>query len=472
MDRIKALCFEEFDKICEENKYDEKTVNVLRNWLLSILMFYKPSMDILNHSNLEEYIKYNFEKLKKAKDIKVLEIEEIINNPNSLLYKCIIKMPFDIDLKNRLSKSEECYNLDKNGKYYLSANGVCHNDKKIELLNEKGLDQVLHHELQHINQNYVYPSEFPFANDMLKMLNEGEAEYHSHLIDLIPDFQPIEKKATYDIYYFVYILLMLILPKEMCTFWSQIKSAKPNSHTFSNIFKYISDSERNRKSFSEIFALATSIVASCDSENTKEIFAMSVNKSLNRCTKKVETYNKWILRELEETKKSNLESLQYHIEKVNEIVNILDDSNLLQEKYLEIINDEKEFIASEPKETQYELLNELQLFTLEKFKSRLIENVENGKSSIKKYQNKKVQTTHEILGEEEYKKFKFYQFGMELNKSMLLLLEQDLAFTVLFDQFLEKVSKYLIENKDSRLDEKLAFIDEIRNNCLISSKKI
>lgn len=465
--------FGELDRICEEKNWNKITIKVLRKWLLSILMFYKTNVDILNHFSVEEYIKYNFEKLKQTKDIKVLRLEEILNDPNCSLYKCIKKMPFNIDgLKTRFSKEKECFILDEHGEYYLSASGVCHGGETIELVDEIGLEHVLQHELQHIDQNYVYPSEFPFANDMLKMLYEGEGDYHYNLVDRFPNFSPIDTNDSYYIYYLVYTLLMLAIPKEMRDSWNKTDSIYPNSCVFSDIFKYISDSQVSINVFSQLFALATMIVASCNPENTKEIFDISVDTSLNRCSKKVDDYNQTIQFELESYRKNNLESQQLNIKFVKERINILQNPDLLQEKYLEIISDEKEFISSEPKEKQEELLQELQLFTLEKFESILKEGVKEGEESIRKYQNKKEKTPQEILGDEDYKRYQYYQFGMKLSKNMQVLLSQELTLTELFKQLLEKVESYLTESKDSRLEEKLAFIDEIIKNCLVNSKKI
>ncbi len=61
---------------------------------------------------------------------------------------------------------------------------------------------------------------------------------------------------------------------------------------------------------------------------------------------------------------------------------------------------------------------------------------------------------------------------MQLGKKMQVLLSLKLSFTELFEQFLEKIESYLIESKDFRLDEKLSFINKIRTNCLVNSKKI
>ncbi len=465
--------FIELDRICEEKNWDYKTIQALKQWILFIICFYKPSNDILNHFSVEEYIKYNFEKLKQTKDIKVLELEEILVNPQCSLYKYIEKISLNINkLTMRFSKKEKNFISDENGEYYLSATGVCRGGKTIELVDKPVVALTLQHELQHINQNYVYPSEFPFANDMLKMLNEGEGEYHSHLLDKSMDFFPIEEKGSYYTYYLVYTLLMFAIPKEMHDSWNKIYNISYDSYIFSNIFKDIIDSEENRNNFSCIFSLATLIVASCNFEHTKEIFNISTETSINRCSKEIKKWDQSISSELVSKRKQNLEGLQYHIEAVNEKINILQNPDLLQAKYLKIISDEKELIANEPKEVQEELLYELKLFTLEKFESILKEEVKKGEDSIQKYQNKKEQTPQEILGEYDYKQYQYYQFGMELGKKMQVLLKQELTFLEIFEQFLEKIESYLIERKDSRLEEKLYFINEIRKNCLINSKKI
>lgn len=124
---------------------------------------------------------------------------------------------------------------------------------------------------------------------MLQMLNEGEGEYHYHLLDITKDFYPIEGKDSYYIYYLVYMLLMSVLPKEMRDSWNKLHSVS-NFHIFSDLFKDITK-EENRNNFSDIFSLATLIVASCNCENIKEIFNNSVDVSINRCSKKVEKWD-------------------------------------------------------------------------------------------------------------------------------------------------------------------------------------
>ena len=262
--------------------------------------------------------------------------------------------------------------LDSNGEYYLSALGVCYRGETIELVGKPILAQVLEHELQHIDQSYVYPSKFPFASDMLKMLYEGEAGYHYNLIYTDGKYFPIDENDFYYIYYLLYTLLMLVIPKEMRDLWSKKYSIDSISYIFPNIFKSITNSEENRKNFSYIFSLATLVAAYCNSENIKKIFNISIETSLNHCSKKVEEWDQTI-------------------------------SNVI---------------------------------------------------------------------EEDNKRYQYYQFGMELSKKMQMLLRQELSFVELFLLFLEKVENCIIERKDPLLDEKLSFIDEIRKNCLINSKKI
>lgn len=463
--------FVKLEKICIEKNWDNKTIIGLKQWLLCILKFYEPSWDILNHFSLNEYIEYNLEKLKQTKDIKLLELNEILVNSQSYLYKCIQKIPFHVnELIQRFSKEENSFVLDENGDYYLSASGVCHRGETIELLDEPSSFLTLQHELQHINQNYIYPSEFPFANDMLQMLNEGEGEYHYHLLDITKDFYPIEGKDSYYIYYLVYMLLMSVLPKEMRDSWNKLHSVS-NFHIFSDLFKDITK-EENRNNFSDIFSLATLIVASCNCENTKEIFNNSVDVSINRCSKKVEKWDLTISYMLKEDRKKFLEGLQSHIESVNEKINLVQNPNLLMEKYMEIISEEKEFIASEPKEVQQQLFDELELFTFEKFETILKGEIKEEEKSLREYQDKKERTPQEILGEDDYKRYQYYRFGMELSQKMQVLLTQELSFTELFEQFLEKIESYLIEKNAYGLDEKLSMIDKIRNNSLRNSKKI
>jgi len=222
----------------------------------------------------------------------------------------------------------------------------------------------------------------------------------------------------------------------------------------------------------KVFSLVTIIVASCNSENTEEIFSKSVDKSLNRCSKRLCAWDEIVFLELESDRKNILESQNRNNEFLKENMILLQNPDLLKKKYLEIINEEKEYIASQSKDLQNELLSELELFTLERFKDQIMEDIKNSKEKIKKCQNKKEKSPKEILGNVDYQEYQYYQFGMSLNKKMQVLLNQKLTFTELFEQLLQKVSNYLIESKDTKIEEKLAFIDKIKNNNLQDSKKM
>ncbi|MCI8777679.1 MAG: hypothetical protein HFI87_00790 [Bacilli bacterium] len=457
----------------EKNWNDDITANTLIGWLLYFFNFYDANSNILDNFSLDDYIKNSFEKLRQTESLKIIDFLEIINNPKCILYSHIKKIPANIidKVENRLSKKGENYFLDPNGDYYLSAYGVNRGGAKIELVNRKELEYTLQHELQHVNQVFAYPSEFPFPKDMLNMLNEGEAEYHSNLINYSENDLLICPENLYHIYYLTYTLLMMVIPKEMCNAWNKADQYN-HPYIFPEIFKYISNTSESRNHFSDIFSLVTIIVASCNSENTEEIFSKSVDKSLNRCSKRLCAWDEIVFLELESDRKNILESQNRNNEFLKENMILLQNPDLLKKKYLEIINEEKEYIASQSKNLQNELLSELELFTLERFKDQIIENIKNSKEKIKKCQNKKEKSPKEILGNVDYQQYQYYQFGMSLNKKMQVLLNQKLTFTELFEQLLQKVSNYLIESKDTKIEEKLAFIDKIKNNNLQDSKKM
>ena len=81
--------FMELDKICEEKNWDDITIKTLRKWLSSVLYFYNPNDNILEHLGVHEYINNSLEKLKQVKDIKVLRLDQVISNPNCSLFKGI-----------------------------------------------------------------------------------------------------------------------------------------------------------------------------------------------------------------------------------------------------------------------------------------------------------------------------------------------------------------------------------------------
>lgn len=339
----------------------------LRKWLLYILINYKKDYNYLYSFNLDEYIKYSLEKLRQTEDIKILNPEDIINNPNCLLYSQIQTIPSYASIINtpRLKKGKHGFIIDEKGEYYLSATGICFQGRQIELINEKGIEYTLQHELQHINQNYSYPSEFPFTKDMIKMLNEGEGEYHKYLINESFYFFNLTPNNQYYVYYIIYTLLMFVIPPEMQDSWRKLTSNHINSCTLSDIFKSITFPETKKEFFSEIFSIITLIIAQCNPENTQEIFANSINASLERCSKRVNYYNKIIQQELSTNKAYNLEQQREISEAIQEKTTILQNPDLFEKEYLQAVADEKDIILKSPKEEQEQLYQMLKLFTPE-----------------------------------------------------------------------------------------------------------
>lgn len=473
-DSIDRLQFyREVDSICESKNWNKKIQVTLRNWLLSVLTFYHPNSDILEHRSLEKYIKENLDKLKQVEDLKILKLENIIENPNCTLYKCIQKIPSNTvgGEEEHLLKQGDFFKIDDKGEYYLSATGVCIGNKRIELEDRLGIECSLQHELQHINQGYIYPSEFPFAKDMMKCFHEGDAEYYHYLLREAPPILPSYIEDSYEVYYLVYTLLMLAIPKEMRLLWDKT-SIEYNSNMFLKIFKAISTSFENRKNFSYLFALATMMVASCNAENTKEIFEASIKTSLNWCSKKVEKWNIVIEEVINKKKKENLEYQQNTICLINDLAEKLKNPNQVEKDYLEEVNLAKEWLEGQPKEEQEKYIYELELFTLEKFESQLEEQLQQMKAEVQNRQNKEKTSLQDVLESKDYCKYNYYQFGIELNENMKNLLKQELTFLELFEKFVEAIENYLIENKVERLEEKLTFIERVKKENLASSKKI
>lgn len=442
------------EKICEEKKWTSRTFKGLKRWLDSVITYYDANFDVLDNLGLQEFIVYNLIKIKQTEDIKLLTLQEILDNPNCLLNE---------EFNDILLKQPELNKIDESDKEIVL--GICSKGKTIELVDQDlDFECTLQHELQHINQFYTYPSELPFSADMFKMLHEGESEYSQNLINRFKRFHPIDINDSYYIYYLVYTLLMLTIPKEMRDCWN--KSNKLSF--FPNIFKYITNSLKNREQYSHIFALATLIVASCNKKNTKEVFDESVSTSLNWCEKKVKG-----IQDIIKIRKENiLESQKRYIKDIKENTNMLENPKLLQNKYLEILKEEQEFIATEKEDDKKaKLMKSLETFTFENFKDILQERINDVEEMIHKLQTK-AESLQEMLGSNDYLEYQYYQFGIELNKEMQLLLSKKLSFTSLFEQLLETVGNHLIETESYMLEEKISFINEIKNHNMISTKQV
>lgn len=462
----------ELNEICNEKKWNNFVREILQKWFMHILIGYDEKNNILDHFCLREYIENNFEKLRQIESLNVVNLEEILNNPNSLFYKYITKIPDYVkNVENRIAKRNERFVLDNLGEYYLEACGQCIGNRKIELVNERNIEYTFEHELQHINQNYYYPSEFPFAREMIKMLHEGDAEYHSVLLGQGFPIIPENIEDSYEVYYLLYTLLMIAVPKEMRHFWSKTK-CDSNRDSLFKIFGFISDNPETRNNFAQIFALVTLMVASCNSENTRDVYEISINKSSNRCLKKVEKWNQMIQEIKEKDKKDNFERMQEYAFLVKELTKTIQSPYLLKKEYLTEMNTAKEWIEEQPKEEQEKYMQEMRTFTIEKYKESKMEEAKELQEAILKVQNKKELNLKEILEEKEYQQYNYYRFGIKLNENMKNLLKQELSFLELFEKFVEAIENYLIQNKGEGLEEKLAFIERVKKENLESSKKI
>lgn len=306
-------CCGRIEELCKRKQFSKEIEEFLCGWISSIISYYEPSHDLLDRMPLEEYIKTRFHLLEQVKTLIIYSIHEMLKNKDSYLYKYYIrKLPENFCEKKSLSfllkRENEQFFLDNQGDYYLNSIGVCNDKLKyIEIIEDKRVLYSFQHELEHIEQGFVYPKSFPFFDEMLIFLGEGAAEYQKALLlPSLPAYfldEYLVSNYSYSVYYELYVLLMFVLPKQMRKKWSSTidigKHVCEQEKFFSSLFYPIADEEDKRTYFSKIFALVTLLVARCKENNRDDIFLNTLQNSSNYCVSRIE--------EVQEIKK-NLQS--------------------------------------------------------------------------------------------------------------------------------------------------------------------
>lgn len=221
------------DEICKNWKNNDKVKNLIRCWYFKLLSVYDRNNNFIDKKSLEEYVDIYLTALEKLNIINIYSLEEIIKSPDSDFYPYIIKIPDNVEIvpEKRIMKENDKYSLNKNGEYCLLNVGLCNaNQLWINVIEDEAIIKTFHHELTHIiqdNTKYKYPTFFPFSIAMKTIIREGDAQYNERIIAGKMhfnynewDFNRIHRKTSVsDVYYPLYIMLMLSLPKKFRENW-------------------------------------------------------------------------------------------------------------------------------------------------------------------------------------------------------------------------------------------------------------
>lgn len=349
----------ELDKICIEKHFDEKTQNLLKNWLKELIFSYKKENNFLESLSLEKYVYNYFCYLKSIENIIIFEIEDVLNNVHNYFYREIFKPQKKEDYyfaPYHMRKEINKYILDSHGDYVLTTIGVSfEKNRSIQLINAKSITINFHHELTHIGQflknKYHYPSIFPYSKEIQTMFLEAEAYLQEKIflgesIVLLEDWneQKIKTKRS-SFYCQLYILIFLFIPEEIRMKW---KNEGINLNLVADKFLLI---------YSEFFAIITILIAKSNCIGRKEdnLFE-TINKYSNFCYL---TCNK--IEEKTKEKYEDYQSYQFGKYLTSNIKQILCKNLSTENLFAILIQKIEEFLITE-KDKKLEKLNMLQSF--------------------------------------------------------------------------------------------------------------
>ncbi len=445
--------YKELKSIINDKKYNQRIQDLLINWLLIIIEFYNPNKDILEHTLVEEFIENNLECIRNLDYLKVYTLDEILCDPTNFFYNQIIKVEHSqISAKNlRLKKEEEKYVRDPEGEYTLYSAGVCTKEILnkplrincgIELLNIEGDVQNLQHELQHSKQQFfgfTYSSKYPFAFEIRLMLTEGDAIYSGNLIDdwnernSFIDYENIQ--IAYNLYYQLYILLMLTLPKNVRDTW------KKSDLFFDKI------PEKQQEFFIELMALITVILAKNNSKYTDK----DIKDSINLCHQEFSEEKLNIF--INERKKENEERKYRYLKEIQKLNEILENPKEFEKSYLEYKEKVENYYYNLSPDKQKKIKKEIEKklnMTKEEYKFDLESSIEVLKKEI---------CESKAISNEEYLR---YQYSIKLPLAMEKIFNQNLTITALVQIAISKVKEFLISINDADLLEKLIIIESFQ----------
>lgn len=445
----------ELDKIIIEKGYEDYEVQrLLKEWLVEVIFSYNINNDILGGRTLDEYVNSYLDALRKLENITIFQIEDVLKDPTNYFYK-------EIHFQNsseekyivpyKLKKENDHFVLEEQGDYWLSTSGVFNFDtKKIGLLMSKNVVKTFHHELTHVIQmssSFNYPCIFPFSFKMKTMLEEGEAEYNRKIIsESILDQGIFWDEAevqvlNYELYFQIYTLLMLAISNQNRFKW------------LNNEIDLINLSKERKESFANLFAIISLLLAKSDPDIKENNIESHIRMCYMDCQAKLDEYNENL-----ETSKSIETRIVNAQKEIQHLQNLLNDTNLLKEAYIERVSEVKQEIMQEENiELRMALLKELEEETIVEFKSALEREKLEKERNLAYNQN--LLTSHSFLEESE---IETYQFGKLISTFMHNYVEQKISISELFRLLVEKIEELLLETDTIDLNKKLDFVRSLK----------
>lgn len=329
------------DEICKKWKNNDKVKNLIRHWYSNLLSVYNIDNNFIDQNSLEEYIDIYLTALEKLNIINIYFLEEVIKSPDSDFYADIIKIPDNVEIvhEKRIKKENGEYSLNKNGEYCLLNLGLCNVTQSwIKVIEDETILENFHHELTHIVQDnikYKYPTFFPFSIAMKKVIREGDAQYNERIISgkLYSnynewDFDTIHRKILVsDVYYPLYVMLMLSLPKKFRENWYDGK------------FDIILFSNESYQNYIDLFAIMSILVANILIPDIRNTYIDEIKFCQKQYKARKLEIEKSYKKQCQELEKRQVE-LMNGVEKIGKNVILQEEyKKYLQEELLEMKQD-------------------------------------------------------------------------------------------------------------------------------------
>ncbi len=435
---MQELLKKSYSKICK--KWNENTLvkNLIEDWLVKLLTTYQQDHNFLYRTPLSDYLNRYLNVMENLDKLNVYSIEDVIKNKNNYFYKWIEKIPtnYKEDIVFRLKKVRDEFVIDqKNGDFFLRVFGK--NNKKglnIEIMLNEGMVYTFHHELTHtilFDFKYAYPTYFPFFENVDKALYEGDAVYHENLLSSTTFIGHVDwnentiENRSYELYYQLYCMLILSLPKEFVQNWEI------------GIFDVTIFSSEQKKIYAQLFAIMTILSAKTDFHNKLEDFVKAIDLYHSNYFQEREAINEYCTIE-EQNLNINIAKYQKQIDELNAILN---NPIILKQNYEENLQEIMKYSIEAQNISKEELEKQE---TLESYIEFLNDFVASILSDKKEEEIKKESIAY-------YKEMEFQKadFGLLLVCFLQQYIEQNLSIQNLYQMFVEIVATILEERKES-----------------------
>lgn len=351
-----------FNQICKKWHEEKNVEGLIKQWYQKLLHVYSISNNFIHQTPIEEYLNTYLNALEKLNVIDVCTLESVLNSPYNIFYEEIRKIPLGMEIVStkRIKKENGKYYLSTYGEYCILNMGLSNvRQSWIGIIEDETILENFHHELTHIVQGikrYKYPSYFPFSFAMNHIIREGDAQYNERIFsgELYSNYKCWNEDLIdnnvfiCEIYFQMYVMLMLCLPKTFREKWS-------NEEFDISLF-----SKELYQNYINLFGIMSLLAAKIFSKNIQNDFLGEINR--------LKDYER-IKIDVETNYKNEYQRLENEIQNLKSLLQKETEKSILEEEY-------RKYLSEEIKEKEAEKI------TKYSFKNQEILRLEFGKDLI------------------------------------------------------------------------------------------